>query len=439
MNGTTKLATRSYFRAGLVPLALLGAGLAINCSSSDNTTGVPSNTAGTNATAGSTNTAGANTGAGAGGGSAAGSGGQSTGGAAACTFPAGSTRCGENCVTTSNDPDFCGSCTTKCDAVQVCSESKCSASPTALVPAAAGCGALRLILSGANIVYSDEMHGTISSVPTAGGAATKLVSGEMAPTYLKLGGTNLFWIAKGTKQIRKAPLAGGAATTVSTATDELGGLTVSADGATVFYSAGTKLYKVSATANNVAGTLIGAEDNGGFPQALAYDAASKKLGFPTELNYDVDVITIVDNDSALCVSTDEGKMQKNCQRVARSQGSVNAENAYIIDNKMYWAGGAAVRSNSLTDATANNETVANSGDGNVQAFSINGMNVYFADDKGSVYVAPLTGGTDTTTKKIVRAQTGVTSIVGDGTKAYWAGGDCSIQQLALPTGGISPI
>lgn len=419
--------SRRSFRAVWVPLALLASGLAINCSSSDNTTPLPGGNAGAQNTAGAQSMAGASTTAGAAG--AAGTSTAGSGGASAC-FPESYVRCGTDCSDLTSDAAHCGACATACEATQVCNASKCGASPTALVPAAAGCGALRLVLSGTTLYWTDEMHGTVKSIPAAGGTATSIVSGETKPTQLKVAGTNVYWIGGDKKLIRKAPVAGGAATTVATSTDAIGGLTLTADGMTLFYSAGTKIYQVSASANNMPGTVVGEEGNLGIPGPLAYDDTTKKLAYPTSVNGDVDVITI-GATSALCSSEDSATPSKNCIRVARSQGSLNYENTYIIGGNAYWVDGSSVKLASISDATAGNLTVASSGDGSLTAFGINGMNAYFADNLGTVFTSGIAADSDAAKKKLVRGQMGVTSIIGDGTKAYWAGADCAIMQVAV--------
>ncbi len=453
MNGTSKLEPRRTWQAGL--LALLVGGLAVNCSSkSDNSTmlniGGGSLGGAANGGASGAATAGASTG---------GSGGASTGmppsasgmcvtsatkhadGLCYCQ-PSTLTYCSDACTDPQIDPDHCGNCTTKCGDTQGCSAGKCGTAPTALVPAAAGCGAIRLIIAGDTVYWTDETKGTVSSIPLAGGTAKVIATGEMTPTTLAVSGTNVYWLATGSKSIRKKAtdgsgtasdvVASSIVTTACTGVDAakncgLGGFTVTATG-DVYYAIYTNIYKL--TGGTGTAVKIGHEDSG-IPRAIAVEGAL--IGYPTDTNQDVDVISEVMGTDAYC-KTEVNTDNTNCVRIARSQGSLFYDNVYLVNKVLYWVDGAQVHSNSATDNTTGNKTIT-SADASLAGFALAGTNAVFADtsDAGLIYKAPLVppeGATDTKVL-LARKQVGVTSVAADATHAVWANADCSINTLGL--------
>jgi hypothetical protein len=462
MMGTT-MEPRRKFYAGLLPLLLAG-GLAVNCSSnSDNSKpvtngGASGNVAGAaNATAGAAGTA-----VTAGAGGAAETGGMQPG-ATGCVpgstkhadglcycQPSSLTYCSDACADVTTDPDHCGSCTMKCTDTQGCSASKCGNAPTALVPAAAGCGAIRVLLSGTTLYWTDEMHGTVNSIPIAGGTVKQIAMGEMGPSTLALSGTNIYWLAKGSKSIRKKAADGtGDATDVVKSSDVttactgiaadqncgLGGFTVSATG-DVYYSIYTKIYKLPAAGGAV--VTVGHEDSG-IPRTLAVE--NDLIGFPADVNGDVDVIKEVAGTDAYC-KTEVNTDNTNCIRVARSQGSLIVESVFLINKVVYWVDRSQVKSNSAinNDPTTDggNKTISGADDA-LAAFTIAGNTTYFADksDDGNVFMAPLSANAER--QLIARKQTGITSIAGDATHVFWAAGDSSIQSHAVGASGVGTL
>jgi hypothetical protein len=220
--------------------------------------------------------------------------------------------------------------------------------------------------------------------------------------------------------------AGAAPTAVYTATttDAIHGFTVSADGNTVYFAVGTKISKVAATGGAV--TEVGHEDSG-IPQALSVDGTN--IGYPTDQNFDVDVMTM-GAAPAVCASADSTTATNlNCNRVARSQGTVNFEAMLLSGGNAYWGYQAQIQTAAIADTTGADSTVAsadaNANASSLPAISFNNGSVFFADDVGFIYKAPLMK--KATVTEIARAQMGTTSIAGDDANAYWATGDCAIM------------
>ena len=121
----------------------------------------------------------------------------------------------------------------------------------------------------------------------------------------------------------------------------------------------------------------------------------------------------------------------NCIRVARSQGSLNLGNFYIVNKIAYWANQAQIFSASATDPAGTNSTVvsASPDSSKLLAFSISNSTAVFADDIGLVYKSPIA--VNSKAVQLARKQMSVTSIVADANNAYWANGDCAIMSLPI--------
>ncbi|HVY28903.1 MAG TPA: hypothetical protein VHB79_20240 [Polyangiaceae bacterium] len=413
--------------------------------SSDNSGG--STSAGGTAPVAGTNTGGSAT-AGTGG-SSAGSGGSATGGGMGLMMingmcPANSVKrmdglcycqpttlsaCMDGCGDFMTDPDRCGGCDTKCTAQQTCNAGKCGKDPTVVVPAAAGCGSMKIAVAGGKLYYTDMMHGTVSSVATTGGTPMAVATGQMGPTLLSVTADKVFWLASTAKQIMSAPIAGGAATPLLKAAEamDIGGFALTPDGMSVVYSTATFVKKVPA-AGGADAVEVGHEDSG-IPKALA--VTDKFVGYPADINGDVDVMQLMDTPS-VCASEDSAVMNKDCKRLGRSQGALNFDTIYIIGDNTYWANQASIYTSSASMPSGFNETIvqANSPTANkITAFAIAKDVVYLADDSGLVYTSPLMK--DSMPTQIARGQTSPSSIAVDDTNVYWADGDCSIKSLPL--------
>jgi hypothetical protein len=413
-------------------LALLTA--ALGCSSENGpTTATPggqsgaaglSGSGGSQAQAGTAGTAGAASGAASGG---AGSGGASACGtcpmgaackAGACQCPAFAPDvCDQKCVDMKVDAEHCGVCTTKCDPGATCNASACGEKPAAVVPQAAGCEALHLAL-GADVLYwTDKMHGTVMSMPTAGGAAKTIAMTQAGPSAIAVDATNLYWLNSTDKTVMKSALPSGAATQLATPLADAAGAAVRAlalFGDTLYYSAGDHIYKVPTAGGD--SLLVGTTQQMGIPGALVADA--NQLVYPTEVHNDVEIMQV-------------GATAGMTTRVAESQGSLYFDTIILSGESVYWANGGRVLSG-MPSGTNNSMTVVNSAEiGNVTGFAIGATNVYFGEDgfveKGPLPSVAVAAGGDGV--KLARGQLAPTSFVLDAAKVYWAS-DCAILSAA---------
>ena len=456
MKYTTQSRSLRAVRSSLLPL-LMVSGLAVSCSSkTDGSTPVPNGAAGSTSSGasngGASNAGGSSAGASTGG-TSSGAGGNAiqgvppvndrcvdsstkhTDGLCYCQ-PASLTYCPDACADLATDPNHCGTCANKCTDTQACGANKCGATPATLVPAATGCGTIRLSLSGANLYWTEETTNKVKWMAVANGTPTEITNAGSTPKLIQSSGVTAFWVAKGDQSIRKS-VAGAAATIlVPGGAGEIDGLTLSADGKTVYYT-----YTVRDGARKVVGnpsifrvaddgtnkTEVGHEDSG-VPHALAVEGML--IAYPTELNGDVDVMTM-GATPAVCASLDSTTaVNANCIRLSQSQ-QPNYEGMYLVKGKAYWSSTNAIHGKSATDASAAGFTVGSAEQASqITAFSISNDTVFFAGDEpsGNIYSARLAGNATTA---IARNQVGVSAIVANATTAYWSTAACTIMSATL--------
>lgn len=344
--------------------------------------------------------------------------------------PATLTACSNGCGDLQTDPDRCGDCDTKCGETQACRGGKCTAAPTVLVPAIAGCNSIKLAVADGTLYWTDKGHGIVQSIATMGGVAKPLVTDQAAPTQIAINGTALYWLASGAKAIMTSTLAGATPTeVVKSATDDIAAFTFSEDGKTLYFSAGRFVNKTTAAPAGAV-TEVGHEESG-LPHALA--VSGKLIAYPADLNGDVDIMTEVAGTPAVCASPDsKTETNSSCARVARSQGGLYLDASYIIDGDAYWLNGPQVVTSPADVPDGTNNFVATATNPKAlagTALTIVNKQVYFADDTGTLYHSGLTVNAEV--EVLARAQKSPTSIAADDTNLYWANTDCSIMSVPL--------
>ena len=340
------------------------------------------------------------------------------------------TYCSDGCFEPQVDADHCGTCTTKCEATQVCNAGKCGATPTVFVPAQAGCGSMHLAVGGTTLYWTELMSGKVKSVPTAAANGTvKTISTGKSPGQIQVSGTTAYWIENDTTNKIMKSVDGATPTVFHTAKvpykdsisdGAINGLTVAADG-TVYFAEYKTIYKVAAAGGTA--SEVGHEDSG-IPHTMSVDG--NLIGYPTDVNGDIDIMT-AGATPAVCASDDSTTAKNaNCIRVGRSQGSLNYEAMLLSGGKAYWGNQSQIQSASSTDAGGTNTTVA-SGDSaanKLPAIAFSNGKAYFIDDTGLISMAPLMA--SAVVVQVARAQKNATAITADANNVYWAAADCSI-------------
>jgi len=381
------------------------------------------------------------------------------------------TVCDMMCTDTTIDDANCGTCNNSCPATATCTGSKCGLAVTTVLPAIGGCSntlnnmntAMSIAVGGGKVYYTDAVHGTVGSVPVAGGAASMIASGEKIPGMIGITGSTALWISVSsavisvnaigaqvtttTASLRKAALPTGPASDLVTETNTNGGImgfTLSPDASTVYYSSGTDVKSIALSATSATPpTIVAIEQLGGVPTALGISADGKTLAYVTMINGDVDVVTLGTSaastngnmcpaNTACCGMHDptdpagEALLNTNCTRVGRSQGNPFYGAVILKNGIAYWINDGSLDANAATPGAAQgNYQVGTTNGGTVTALAGTATNIYIGNSTAeaiqkALYSAPPDGGMNPDPTSLVRAQSAPSSIAFDTTNVYWS-------------------
>ncbi len=351
--------------------------------------------------------------------------------------------CATSCVDLRTNNDNCGACGNACAPHATCNAGVCGPSPTTFVAKpVANCGAMSLVAANGTLTWSDTGNKKVFQMSTSavGATPTAISRGETtSPTIVVVRGPTVFWLDG--RVIRKSVC--GAISVVTTSPVPIHGLAASADGGTVFFSTGDglslstigKVTRVAAIGGLPLDVVI--EEKMGIPGALANSGSF--VVYPTDINGDVDIATIGATPAQCWASLGEdapGMMNLGCNRIARSQGSLNQTLILASSSSVFWADGHNVKMNALgATAPSSNKALA-SPDNNVQALALGGTKVFFTefDDgapaTGTVQKVPMLEGANWVA--LARNLNGPASVAVDGNKVFFSTKDCEIQ--TIPTG-----
>jgi hypothetical protein len=359
------------------------------------------------------------------------------------------TVCNMTCTDLTTDDQNCGACGHACPATSTCHTGTCGPSVTNVVPAAPGCVAISLAIVDGTIYWADQGHGTVKSRSVAGGPDTTISSTEASPELITASGSSLYWIdivstqpvvttgfmtTSTTATLRKATLPSGTPADLVTETNLSGGirgLVASEDGGTIYYSADTNVRAVPAAGGTAVD--VGHEALGGIPTALGLQGNA--IGYITDLNGNVDIITAEDGVVASCGAPDpanpnsDSLLMVNCVRVGGCGPSPLFSSFILRDHNAYWGdSGNVYGALDVTAAPAgtifSKEGVATS------ATELTGLvggpdNIYFGESEGVIEKAAYAP--SSIAIPIARGQDTPSSLAVDATKVYWSTGDCAIN------------
>jgi hypothetical protein len=359
------------------------------------------------------------------------------------------TACDGACVNTMRDAANCGACGRGCGPTSTCIAGACGPPVTNVVPPAPGCGSLNLATNGRALFWTDQGHGTVRSQPLDGCEATTIVSGEASPTLLTADGATLAWVTSSstkaagsnvydatttTATLRALALPGGAPRDLVTETNTTGGivgLVLSADGRTLYYSAGPRVRAVPVAGG--AAFDVGHEE-AGIPTALARDG--DMIAYVAALDdNDIDTITVKDGVVASCGRADAaGNVpMTNCVRSRGCNPEAFLGGLVLHDQRVYWIDGMNVEGFPLTAATPASKDIIATGDsqgGAPSGFAGGPDYIYFAAGDASDAVINRTAyASGSTAVSIARGQRVPSSLVVAGSALYWATADCAINSV----------
>lgn len=349
------------------------------------------------------------------------------------------TVCGAACTNVATDPDNCGACGRVCGPSSICAGAACSPSATPVVPGYQNCEGITLTAGPGVLYWTDRHHGTVNRLSAACGAQT-LASKEVNPSLLVVSGTSLFWTAPATgtvTTIRKLSLVGGSPVDLVTETDLRGGipgLAISDDGATLFYSAVTKVRGVPVAGG--ASFDVAVEEGGDLPMALAISGGT--IAYLTGINGAIDVVTFHPGVVASCGKLDptdpmgQRLLGVNCTRASIGSSEPYVGGLLLRDGDVIWSASGYISSNPASGpAPMLNQPIASTlMNGQVTALAAGpGTDVFLAED-GFIERTSTTSGKGIATV-IQRGQPSPSSMVVLGANLYWSTNACAINRTSF--------
>jgi hypothetical protein len=334
--------------------------------------------------------------------------------------------CDQACTDVATDPDNCGACGRACAPSAMCAARACGAAATVVVPGHPGCFGLRLAAGGGVLYWTDWSRGTVNRLSASCGAQT-LASNETNPSLLVVSGASLFWTAPSTASvgtIRKVSLAGGPAVDFVKETDLAGGipgLVASDDGATLFYSAGSKIRGVP-----IAGGApfdVAVEDGDDRPMALALSGTTIAT---VTAQGNLDAVTFRRVGVASC----GGAANVSCLRLASAFPEAYTDGLFVRDGDVIWSSFAYVRSSPIDPAASQQPIAQTWMHHDVTSLAAGPGAVVFVGEDGFVEKTSTTSSATIATP-IQRGQVKPASMVVLGASLYWSTDDCTINRAPL--------
>lgn len=343
------------------------------------------------------------------------------------------------CVDKMTDPNYCGDCTTKCDAGVTCVAGKCGAKPT-MVATATGCGGGAYLATDGKTIYWTEKGGKVGSVPVGGGAPVYIADAQIAPTQIAADSTGVYWINQGDGKagtstlVKKALDATPASLPKKLVTGDTKLLGMALNKGIVYYSETSYVHQVKLGAQDaVTDIKVGISVNydggkneiGGAPTGIAANDAFVVWTTPNGRG-------AVEGHTVTGAVTDATDNKAGYSKLGKSVGSLLATGAIGLDAMYgYWVDAGKIERSLLTTQEGLYDVVTQSS-GMVTAFALGTSKVYLADDGGNIYnhgLAPVAG--DDAPTPIARSQMGVSAMALDAANLYWITGECVIIKQPL--------
>ncbi len=316
------------------------------------------------------------------------------------------------CVTPTKDPDHCGDCATKCNAMSACSAGKC-APDLATFGEVAGCGSLKLLSTADKLYVLSTMTGALVSFALpAGGAATPVATDLTGGTAFALDATNAY-VATG-MTVTRVKLADGTKTVL--VTEAMPIFDVAVDAGKIYYAVAKDIKQADAAAPGT-GVSVAVSADEGMAQGVAVSGGMVLYASNEAFNLEADPIV---GDMHVKI----GASQSNLIFGHRSV-QADATNVYWVQQGVQRAlFGGADHANKTVAVPLNSAQVI------AYAVDPTAKTVYFATDDGSLEKSTYAEGMDTGEPAwVARALPKVSSVVLDATSVYVAS-ECKILKSA---------
>jgi hypothetical protein len=213
-------------------------------------------------------------------------------------------------------------------------------------------------------------------------------------------------------------------------------MTLSPDGNTLYFAAGTRFYSIPSTGAGTV-TYVTYAEGPEHGEATALAADTMYLYYPANESGNVEINSI----TTMCDPT--AAANEMCPvRIAESQGDLVYDTVLIRGDSLYWGNGQSIRVGSVQTALGGalaGDDYPNTLEGsNVTGFAVGTEYGYFGEtggDNGVGYIEkglapPFDGGDAPPAIMIARGQPQPMSFALDGTNVYWTTSNCDIDYIA---------
>jgi len=342
--------------------------------------------------------------------------------------------CDATCVSLQQDAEHCGNCMTSCDPGAACVMGACGAAPVELTKGS-GCGVMRLAIVGTDLYWTEADTGAVRTMPIGGGSPTDVATGQLKPLSIAADAGGIYWSNEGdgtagssTVMKKALPLAADPPVLLATGTatdpDSPVIKAIAVADSMLYYTLVHDVHAISTDEAVTGDIIVGTATNLDLPDA------DKSAGFPSGLAVDGTYVVWTTGERSAVERDDLLEGGDGYLELGESQGDMVWADVASDGTSAYWATAANIMKSPLVKAAVGEgvEAVATTPDfGAITAFTIDAINVYFAND-GGVFMAPLAGGDPVA---IARDQAAPTALLVSGSTLFIATSDCAIRSLAL--------
>jgi hypothetical protein len=311
-----------------------------------------------------------------------------------------------------------------------------------MLATAPGCTSINLAVAGGTLYFTDKAKGTVSSVPTAGGATAVVAMSQMAPGPIAADATAVIWANDGDKSIMKKPLPSGAAAAfMLTGTAEITKAnmevvnTLLIDNGTLYVGRGRYAIKAPVAGGTATQLLYSPDGDEGLPGAFALSATHI---YNTQLHHQS--ISRAKLDGTQMGMTEDGMtLMYAPDRMAVSQGSLVLDAIAFAMDHAIWANGSNIVAHlgSAGEKVSHINVASSAAYSPITGFVLTNNTIYLGEGSGenNVEKVALAIPTDPNAmvpeaKVVASGQKDPSQFVADATNIYWRTSDCNIMKMA---------
>jgi hypothetical protein len=318
--------------------------------------------------------------------------------------------CSGACVDEESDNAHCGGCALTCSTT--CTKGECL-----VVLASDQMGPALVAVDSTSVYWTNELDGTVLSVPIGGGSQTTIASAQSLPQFIVVDSSDVYWTNGGTAAESYADgsvvktTKGGGGSLVTLATLQNNPQAIAVDSSHVYWT------------SFGSGTVVTVPITGDTPTTL-------NVGASGDYGVAIDANNVYWTNRSAGTVTKASLTGESPTTLASGQDGPTTITVDAL--RVYWTNGAGGSLMSVPIAGGDATTIA-SGQLSPFGLAVDSSKVYWSNGgaqnatNGSVVAAPLSGGAPTT---LVANQGGAGGLVIDSLSAYWTDyGSSTVSRL----------